>query len=201
MDYLTIWKPKQNVVIYKNLSVKDLCGRCLSAFIDWRYCQSCLYFQISFVNYCPSTLLVGLTLPPFPVWMSILYTCIQCVRGWGGYEVLGLREINTCRKVPLQVNFFRLWHFALLLWDLSFVQVQILCHFNWRKLDYKLTLFGLFLLKITGKNWRNHSNISNFWKGPGAKIHMRKCTIVFIHTREIHSPLWIKTQVPLPVYQ
>ncbi len=25
----------------------------------------------------------------------------------GGYGVLGLRQINTCRKVPLQVNFFR----------------------------------------------------------------------------------------------
>ncbi len=49
--------------------------------------------------------------PPFPVWISILNTRIQCV---GGYGVPGLRQINTCRKVPLQVNFFR-WrrHFAL----------------------------------------------------------------------------------------
>ncbi len=32
------------------------------------------------------------------------------------------------------------------------------------------TLFGLFLFILTGKNWRPHSNFSNFWKGPGAKI-------------------------------
>jgi hypothetical protein len=30
---------------------------------------------------------------------------IQC-GGGGWYKVLGLRQINTCRKVPLQVNFF-----------------------------------------------------------------------------------------------
>jgi hypothetical protein len=35
----------------------------------------------------------------------ILYKRIQCVRG--GYGVLGLRQINTCRIVPLQVNLFR----------------------------------------------------------------------------------------------
>jgi hypothetical protein len=30
----------------------------------------------------------------------------------GGYGVLGLRQINTCRKVPLQVNFLDndIWH-------------------------------------------------------------------------------------------
>ncbi len=37
-----------------------------------------------------------------------LYTHIQCVGGGGGgVRVLGLRQINTCRKVPLQVNIFR----------------------------------------------------------------------------------------------
>ncbi len=45
--------------------------------------------------------------PPFPVWISI-----QWVRG-EGYGVLGLRQINTCRKVRLQVNFIRWRHFAL----------------------------------------------------------------------------------------
>jgi hypothetical protein len=49
---------------------------------------------------------------PFLVWISILYTCIQCVRG-GGYGILGLRQINTCRKVPLHVHFCRWRHFAL----------------------------------------------------------------------------------------
>ncbi len=40
--------------------------------------------------------------PPPPVWISILYTRIQCVRGgvWGS----GPRTDNTWRKVPLQVN-------------------------------------------------------------------------------------------------
>jgi hypothetical protein len=45
--------------------------------------------------------------PPLPLpCISILYTykCIQCVKG-GWYEVLGLRQINTCLKVPLHVNF------------------------------------------------------------------------------------------------
>ncbi len=49
---------------------------------------------------------LGFNSPPFPVWIRILYTRRQCVRGDGeGYGVLGLRQINTCRKVPLQVNF------------------------------------------------------------------------------------------------
>jgi hypothetical protein len=47
--------------------------------------------------------------PPLPVWISILYTRIHTHTG-GGYGVLGLRQINTCRKVPLQVNIFRLRH-------------------------------------------------------------------------------------------
>jgi hypothetical protein len=47
--------------------------------------------------------LVQLSAPsPFPVCISKLYTRIQC--GGGGYEILGLRQINTCRKVPLQVK-------------------------------------------------------------------------------------------------
>jgi hypothetical protein len=49
--------------------------------------------------------------PPSPLFSlceevyHIHYTRIQCVRA-GAYEVLGLRQIDTCRKVPLQVNFF-----------------------------------------------------------------------------------------------
>ncbi len=46
---------------------------------------------------------------PFPLsslfceyWISILYTRIQCVGGGGGIAVLCLRQINACRKVPLQ---------------------------------------------------------------------------------------------------
>jgi hypothetical protein len=58
--------------------------------------------------------------PPLSVWISILYTHIQCVRG--GYGVLGLRQINTCRKVPLQVNFVRWRHIALLSISLIFLR-------------------------------------------------------------------------------
>ncbi len=39
-------------------------------------------------------------------------TSTVCKRG-GGYGVLGLRQKNTCHKVPLQVNCFRWRHFAL----------------------------------------------------------------------------------------
>jgi hypothetical protein len=53
-----------------------------------------------------SVMLVFLTqlresLPPLP---CTLYSRTQ-VGGGGGYLVLGLRQINTCRKVPLQVIF------------------------------------------------------------------------------------------------
>ncbi len=48
--------------------------------------QSWWYFQPSFVNYCPSiTFSLACSPPfPFPVWISILYTRIQCVGGGGG---------------------------------------------------------------------------------------------------------------------
>jgi hypothetical protein len=38
------------------------------------------------------------------------------------YWILGLRQINTCSKVPLQVNFFRRRHFALLSVRLIFLR-------------------------------------------------------------------------------
>ncbi len=43
-----------------------------------------------------------------------MYSCLQCVRRGvaGGYGVRGLRQINSCRKVPWQVNFLRWRHFA-----------------------------------------------------------------------------------------
>ncbi len=33
--------------------VKALCGMCLSEFIDWRYSQSCWYFQLSYCEPLP----------------------------------------------------------------------------------------------------------------------------------------------------
>ncbi len=59
----------------------------------------------------PSLLFDSPPLPPFHVNKYTLYTYTVC-EGWG-YGVLGLRQINTCRKVPLQVNFFSWRHFAL----------------------------------------------------------------------------------------
>jgi len=49
-----------------------------------------------------------------------MYTRIHCVSG--GEGVLGLRQIYTCRKVPLRV--FRWQHFALPSMSLIFLRVQ-----------------------------------------------------------------------------
>ncbi len=62
--------------------------------------------------------LVQLSLrPPLPckIKYTVMYTRLQCVMGGGGgwYGVLGLRQINTCRKVPWQANFLGWRHFAL----------------------------------------------------------------------------------------
>ncbi len=40
-----------------------------------------------------------------------VYTFTVC-KGEGGYGVLALRQINICREVPLQINYFRWPHFA-----------------------------------------------------------------------------------------
>jgi hypothetical protein len=95
---------------------KLACDRCFLEFIYWRYDQSCWYFRPSFVNCCPSNLLSDSNLPPLPLtcvnkYTVYTYTVWKGVRGYG--VVLGLRSINTCRKVPLEVNFFRWRHFAL----------------------------------------------------------------------------------------
>ncbi len=63
----------------------------------------CWYFRPNFVNCCPSNLLTGSTSPPSPlpcVNKYTVYTYTMC-KGGGRYGVLGLRQINTCRKVPL----------------------------------------------------------------------------------------------------
>jgi hypothetical protein len=86
-----------------------------------------LVFRPSFVNYCHSNLLSGSTRTPasplFHVWISTLFTRTQCVRG-GGVRVLGLIQVNTRRKVPFQVNFFR-WHFALPSMSFIFLRWQL----------------------------------------------------------------------------
>jgi hypothetical protein len=119
-------------VISKNLTVKGLCGRCLSEFIDWRYSQSCWYFRPSFLNYCPFNLLSSSPPPPLPkvkvqqivcglevvggcwVVLQTIFCRILTFCFWPDSEPTnllyhpkqnhrrggGLRQINTCRKVP-----------------------------------------------------------------------------------------------------
>ncbi len=113
------------MVSSKNLPVKGLCGRCLSEFKSGdMYSRSCWYFRTSFVNCCPSNLLSGSTLPPSPFpcvnkyhILYILYIIQVCK---GGYGVLGLRQINTGRKVNLQVFFLDDDILHCILWVLSF---------------------------------------------------------------------------------
>jgi hypothetical protein len=105
----------------KILPVKGICGRWLSEVIDWRYSQLRWYFCPSFLNCFLSNLLSGSLSPPLPthpVWKSILYSRIQCVRG-ERYGVL--RQINTCRKVPLQVSFFKWRLFCIAFYSISLI--------------------------------------------------------------------------------
>jgi hypothetical protein len=92
------------------------CGRCLIEFLDWGYSQSCWYFRPSFVNYAPLTFSLVHLLPP-----SLCQSTVHTDSVWLGYRVAlppkqklrrerGLRQINTCRKVPLEINFFNIWH-------------------------------------------------------------------------------------------
>ncbi len=86
----------------------------------------CTYIHVGILNLalgsvlsCVAPLLFSLVqlfhptpLPCVNKYTVILYTRIQCVRG-RGFEVLGLRQINNWRKVPLKVNFFKWPHFTL----------------------------------------------------------------------------------------
>ncbi len=96
------------------------------------YIQSCCYFKPSFVI-CTLTCRLSPSLwfnfppSPFPRVNKYKYTRIQCVReGW--YGVLGPTQTNTCRKVPLQVNFFRWRHFALT--SMSLISFYYTSHFQ-----------------------------------------------------------------------
>jgi hypothetical protein len=67
-----------------------------------------LVFRPSFVNCCLSKLLSAwFNSPPFPLHCVKNYTAYTdaVCKGGGGYEVLGLRQINNCRYVPVQVIF------------------------------------------------------------------------------------------------
>ncbi len=95
-------------VLHASVFSFQCCSHRLTNSIDTKAKCRHRYSQYDGISY-PSSLPISPSLwlappPPFPVWISILYTRIQCERG-GGYGVLGLRQVNTCREVPLQVNF------------------------------------------------------------------------------------------------
>jgi hypothetical protein len=46
-----------------------------------------------------------------------------------GYGVVGLRQINICRKVPLQVNFLR-WAFCIAIYE-SYVSMALNHRISW----------------------------------------------------------------------
>ncbi len=99
----------------KKLICKGTSGRYLSEYIDWRYCQSVgifVKFKPALWTVAPLTFSSTLPPSPFTVRISILYTRIQW---WGGGGVvLSFTQINTCRKVFLQVKIFL--HDDILLW-------------------------------------------------------------------------------------
>jgi hypothetical protein len=103
MDQISIMSPNPKCRLY-------LCLIEFIDFIDWRYSQSCWYFRP--LLWTSTSLTFSLVhLPPhspFPVWISTGYVLIQFVTGGEGIE--GLRQINTCRQVPLLVNFKKSRH-------------------------------------------------------------------------------------------
>ncbi len=112
-------------LILKNLNCKWTLRQGLS---DTEVLSVKLFFRPIYVNYCPSPLLSGLTHPPPPpplpcVNKYTVYAYTVCIRA-GRYVVLGLRQINNCRKVTLQVNFFRWRHFALPSMSLIFLLLE-----------------------------------------------------------------------------
>ncbi len=140
----------------KKLICKGRCGRCIWEFIEWRYIQSCWYFRPSFVNCCPSPFLSGSTLPLPCMNKDTIYTyTLQCVRGVV-YGVLGLRHINTCRNVPLQVNFVRWRHFALSSMSLIFLRL-------WPNGRILIKVYWEYLLATM----KHDRGLSQGWKKPG----------------------------------
>jgi len=61
-----------------------------------------LVFSSQLCELLPFSMVQLSSLPPFRVWINILYTRVTVCKGYG---VLSLRHINTSRKVPFQIKF------------------------------------------------------------------------------------------------
>jgi hypothetical protein len=99
---------------------------CLSEFIDWRGDTVILVVPTQLCEVLLLSPFLWFNSPPFPVWIVYMYKV--CKRGVG---ILGLRQINTCRKIPLQVNILDDDILHCLLWVLSFYHID---SFNGRSL-------------------------------------------------------------------
>jgi hypothetical protein len=102
---------------HKKFTCKGTLLQVLGEFRDWRY-------EVSHVGIFDPALWTVAPLTFSLVQLSS-YLCPSCV--WD----LGLRHINTCRKAPLVVNFFRWRHFALPSRSLIFLRA-------WSSFDFML---------------------------------------------------------------
>ncbi len=105
--------------------------RCLSEFMDWRYSKSCWYFRPSFVNFCPTNLLSGSTLPPFPVSKYSIYS--QCV---------AVREWKVLSRVQWFWLFFTFWGITTHPWHPKGPRIWKLAKKNFQLHPWSAEIFG-----------------------------------------------------------
>ncbi len=104
-----------------------------------------LVFRPSFVNCCLLTFcLIQLSPPPSLPYVNKYTVYTYSVCSGGGYGVLGLRQINICREVPLLVNFLDDNILHCLLWVLSFFGTQYLFMFLFLSQSYPERSFVQF---------------------------------------------------------
>ncbi len=98
--------------------------------------QSCWYFQPASWTIAPLTFSL-VSSPPLPVWISILYTSIQCVRG--EYGVIG-GEGPPTDKTPAAKSLYRsIWTFGIAFYQ-SYLSTEVLLY---------ISLCSSFALKYT----------------------------------------------------
>ncbi len=110
MDQISIKTPKPKCRLYWHLIVYRL--EILSVMLVFST-HLCELLPLS-----PSLWFKSPTPLPFPVWTSLLYTSIQCVRG--GYGVLGLRRLTPAAKSLYRSIFLDNEILHCLLWVSSF---------------------------------------------------------------------------------